>query len=59
MDFAPLLSEASAHTIPITYQGRDGKQYVVVEAFGGPGIVALDNYFDENPGDSIVAFTLP
>lgn len=51
--------EASAHTIPITYQGRNGKQYVVVEAFGGPGIVALDNYFDENPGDSIVAFALP
>ena len=51
--------EASAHTIPVTYMGRNGKQYVVVEAFGGPGIVALDGYFNDKPGDAIIAFALP
>jgi glucose dehydrogenase len=51
--------DASAHTIPVTYMGRDGKQYVVVEAFGGPGIVAIDGYFNDTPGDSIIAFALP
>jgi len=51
--------DASAHTIPITYKGRDGKQYVVIEAFGGPGIVALNGYFDDAPGDSVIAFALP
>jgi glucose dehydrogenase len=51
--------EASAHTIPVTYMGRDGKQYVVIEAFGGPGIVALNGYFDDVPGDSVIAFALP
>jgi quinoprotein glucose dehydrogenase len=51
--------DASAHTIPVTYKGRNGKQYVVVEAFGGPGIVAVDGYFNDAPGDSVIAFTLP
>lgn len=51
--------DASAHTVPVTYMGRDGKQYVVVEAFGGPGIVAVNGYFNDAPGDSIVAFSLP
>lgn len=51
--------DASAHTVPITYKGRDGKQYVVVEAFGGPGIVALNGYFNDTPGDSVIAFALP
>jgi len=51
--------DASAHTVPVTYMGRDGKQYVVVEAFGGPGIVAVDGYFNDKPGDSIIAFALP
>ena len=26
---------ASAHSVPITYEGKDGKQYVVVMAGGG------------------------
>jgi glucose dehydrogenase len=51
--------DASAHTIPVTYMGRDGKQYVVVEAFGGPGIVAVAGYFNDAPGDSVIAFRLP
>lgn len=51
--------DASAHTVPITYKGRDGKQYVVVEAFGGPGIIALNGYFNDTPGDSVIAFSLP
>jgi glucose dehydrogenase len=51
--------DASAHTIPVTYKGRDRKQYVVVEAFGGPGIVAVNGYFNDAPGDSVIAFALP
>jgi len=51
--------DASAHTIPVTYLGRDGKQYVVIEAFGGPGIVAVNGYFNDVPGDSVIAFRLP
>jgi glucose dehydrogenase len=51
--------DASAHTIPVTYKGRNGKQYVVVEAFGGPGIVALTGFFNDGPGDSVIAFALP
>jgi glucose dehydrogenase len=51
--------DASAHTIPVTYQGRNGKQYVVVEAFGGPGIIAMQGFFNDAPGDSIIAFALP
>jgi glucose dehydrogenase len=51
--------DASAHTIPVTYKGKNGKQYVVVEAFGGPGIVAVQGYFNDAPGDSIIAFALP
>ncbi len=55
----PRKIDASAHTIPVTYQGRNGKQYVVVEAFGGPGIVAMQGFFNDAPGDSIIAFALP
>ena len=51
--------DASAHTMPVTYMGRDGHQYVVVEAFGGPGIVAIAGYFNDHPGDSVIAFRLP
>ena len=39
--------------------GKNGKQYVVVEAFGGPGIVAINGYFNDAPGDSVIAFALP
>jgi quinoprotein glucose dehydrogenase len=42
----------AAEATPITYQGRDGKQYVVITATGGG--------FFNNPvtGDSVIAFAL-
>jgi quinoprotein glucose dehydrogenase len=45
--------EASAHSSPITYQGKDGKQYVAIVATGGS--------FVHSPpvGDSLVVFALP
>jgi quinoprotein glucose dehydrogenase len=47
--------DMSAHAVPITYLGRDGKQYVAIVAGGRS---ALD---DEAPdgADALVAFTLP
>ena len=44
---------ASAHATPITYQGKDGKQYVAVVATGGS--------FLESPitGDEVDVFALP
>ncbi|MDP9171742.1 MAG: PQQ-binding-like beta-propeller repeat protein, partial [Acidobacteriota bacterium] len=44
---------AAAEATPMTYQGRDGKQYVVITATGGG--------FFNNPvtDDSVMAFTLP
>ena len=44
--------EASAHATPMTYQGRDGRQYVAIAA-GGGGILRSE------PGSKIVAFALP
>lgn len=49
---------ASAHTLPATYKGRDGKQYVVVEAFGGMGMLMVPGITDERPGDTVIAFAL-
>jgi quinoprotein glucose dehydrogenase len=42
----------AAEATPITYQGRDGRQYVVITATGGG--------FFNNPvtGDSVIAFAL-
>ncbi len=44
--------EASAHATPMTFQGRDGRQYVVIAA-GGGGILRSE------PGSKIVAFAVP
>jgi quinoprotein glucose dehydrogenase len=44
--------EASAHSVPMTFMGRNGKQYVVVAAGGG-------SFFRSPPGTKIVAFALP
>jgi glucose dehydrogenase len=44
--------EASAHATPMTFRGRDGRQYVVIAA-GGGGILRSE------PGSKIVAFALP
>ena len=45
--------EASGHTIPITYMGRDGRQFVALTAGGGGG------YFGGPVSNSLVAFALP
>jgi quinoprotein glucose dehydrogenase len=44
--------EASAHATPMTFLGRDDRQYVVIAA-GGGGILRSE------PGSKIVAFALP
>ncbi len=43
---------AGGYATPATYQGADGKQYVVIVAAGG-------GYYDRMTGDSVVAFALP
>jgi quinoprotein glucose dehydrogenase len=45
------LIDASGHATPSTYQGRDGKQYVVIAAGGG-------GFFGSKPADSLIAFRL-
>jgi quinoprotein glucose dehydrogenase len=45
--------DAGAHAAPITYRGKDGKQYVVVTATGG-GFVG-----DRSSADTVIAFALP
>jgi glucose dehydrogenase len=45
--------EANAHTSPIAYMGRDGRQYVAVMAAGGGA------YFGGPVGNTLVAFALP
>ncbi len=44
--------DASGHTIPITYLGKDGKQYVAIMAGGGGG------YFGGEPADTLIAYAL-
>jgi glucose dehydrogenase len=44
--------DASAHSVPMTFLGKDGRQYVVVAAGGG-------SYLASPPGTKIVAFALP
>lgn len=44
--------DANGHTIPITYLGKDGKQYVALMAGNGGG------YFGGSSGDSLIAFAL-
>ncbi len=45
--------EANGHTIPITYMGRDGPQYVALMASGGGG------FFGGPTSNTLVAFALP
>ena len=45
--------DASAHSVPITFQGKNGKQYVVIMASGG-GIIP-----DRTLASSLIAFALP
>jgi glucose dehydrogenase len=44
--------EAGAYASPLTYQGKNGKQYVAIVAAGG-------GYYDRESGDSVIAFALP
>jgi quinoprotein glucose dehydrogenase len=44
--------ETGSYTTPLTYMGKNGKQYVVTVATGG-------SFFDTSAGDSVVAFALP
>jgi len=48
---------ASADATPITYLGRDGKQYVVIAA-GGPGRFRGLGNAPDDAGDALVAFAL-
>lgn len=50
--------EASAATTPITYRGKDGKQYVVVAA-GGPSGAGRGTEFEGDFPQKLVAFSLP
>ncbi|HLK22383.1 MAG TPA: pyrroloquinoline quinone-dependent dehydrogenase [Bryobacteraceae bacterium] len=43
--------DGSGHATPMTFQGRDGKQYVVIAAGGG-------GQFGSSPSDALIAFTL-
>jgi glucose dehydrogenase len=45
--------EASGHTSPMTYLGRDGRQYVAIMAEGGGG------YLGGGSSNSLMAFALP
>ncbi len=44
--------ESGSYTTPMTYQAKNGKQYVVLVATGG-------SFFDMTAGDSVFAFALP
>jgi glucose dehydrogenase/type 1 glutamine amidotransferase len=44
--------DASAHSVPMTFMGKDGRQYVVVAAGGG-------SYLASPHGTKIMAFALP
>jgi glucose dehydrogenase len=44
---------ASGHSTPVTYMGKDGKQYVVIAASGGTAIGG-----GRPISDSLVAFRL-
>ena len=49
--------EYSAQDVPITYRGKDGRQYVAVVAAGGGGDKGPDGKPDNN--QSLIAFALP
>jgi quinoprotein glucose dehydrogenase len=44
--------DAPAHSIPSTYMGRDGKQYIAITAGGG-------GFLQSPTADTLFAFTLP
>ena len=44
--------ETGSYTTPMTFEGKNGKQYIIVIATGG-------SYYDRTAGDSVIAFALP
>jgi glucose dehydrogenase len=44
--------ETGSYTVPMTYEGKNGKQYVVLTDTGG-------SFYDTTAGDAVVAFSLP
>src|SRR5262249_39740963 len=50
--------DATANSVPITYMGRDGKQYVAVAA-GGPGRFRSIDPTKNDGADSLIVFALP
>ena len=50
--------DATADTVPVTYQGRNGKQYVVIAAGGTNRFRMLARTADQ-AADSLIAFSLP
>ena len=50
--------DATADTVPMTYQGRNGKQYVVIAAGGTNRFRMLAGTADQ-AADSLIAFALP
>jgi len=45
--------DAGAHSAPMTFQGKDKKQYIVVTATGG-GFLG-----DRSRADTVIAYALP
>jgi quinoprotein glucose dehydrogenase len=43
--------DASGHATPMTFQGKSGRQYVVIAAGGG-------GYFSRTTADTLIAFTI-
>jgi glucose dehydrogenase len=50
--------DAAAITVPMTFMGRDGKQYVVIAA-GGPARFRSIDAAKGKDADSLIAYTLP
>lgn len=50
--------DAAADTVPATYMGRDGRQYVVIAA-GGPGRFRSIDASKGPDADALIAFALP
>jgi glucose dehydrogenase len=44
--------ETGSYNVPMTFQGKSGRQFVVLVATGG-------SYYDATSGDSLIAFALP
>jgi glucose dehydrogenase len=44
--------DTGSYTVPMTYAGKNGKQFVVLVASGG-------SYYDTTAGDSVIAYSLP